>query len=300
MPAVATPLFNADSAYNEVAAQVAFGPRIPNSDAQIKCAAWMQARLRIVCDTVYRQQTNVKGGDGKSLRCINLIGAIHPAATRRVLLLAHWDCRPWADQDSKGKDKPILAADDGGSGVAVLLEVARALKEKSLPTDLGVDILFTDVEDYGREEWGENSYCLGTQYWALHPHVPGYKAAYGILLDMVGARGSQFPMERSSSEYAGSVQQQVWAAASHAGFSSYFPFIASRGGVTDDHVYVNKLAHIPTIDIISLSDGTESGFPPHWHTHADDMSIIDKSTMRAVGQTLLQVLFEEAGGKAAI
>lgn len=288
------PDFNADSAYRYVAAQVAFGPRTPGSKAQRDCAAWMQQMLRAFCDTVYRQEATVTGGDKKQLPCINLIGSIHPQAKKRVLLLTHWDSRPWADQDIKDKDKPILAADDGASGVGVLLELARQLKMHPLPESFGIDIFFTDVEDYGRTEWGDNSYCLGTQYWAQHPHVPGYKAAYGILLDMVGGRGSRFPMEQSSMQYAPEVQQRVWQAAATAGYSSYFPFQASSGGVTDDHKFVNEMAHIPTIDIIALTNATATGFPPHWHTHADNMEVIDKGTLKAVGQSLLQALSEDA------
>ncbi|MBS1629422.1 MAG: M28 family peptidase [Bacteroidetes bacterium] len=286
--------FNADTAYGYVAAQVAFGPRTPGSKAQRACAEWMQQKLRSFCDTVYRQETTVTGGDKKKLPCINLIGSIHPKAKKRVLLLTHWDSRPWADEDTKDTNKPILAADDGASGVAVLLELARQLKAHPLPESFGIDIFFTDVEDYGRSEWGENSYCLGTQYWAQHPHLPGYKADYGILLDMVGGRGSRFPMEQTSSQYAPDVQQRVWQAAAHAGYSSYFPFQPSQGGVTDDHKFVNEMAHIPTIDIIALTNSTATGFAPHWHTHADNIQVIDRATLQAVGQTLLQALSEDS------
>jgi glutaminyl-peptide cyclotransferase len=291
-----TATFNADTAYDYVAKQVAFGPRVPGTKQHRDCAAWLESVLKANCDTVYRQEGTVTAGAGaeeKQLPCINLIGSINPTAQRRVLLLAHWDTRPWADQDVKDKDKPILAPDDAGSGVAVLLELARTLNLKPLPAGLGIDILLTDVEDYGKSEWGDDSYCLGTQYWAQHPHVAGYKAAYGILLDMVGARGSSFPMEQTSTQYAPDVQQRVWSAASRAGFSSYFPYAASQGGVTDDHKFVNEMAHIPTIDIIALTDATPTGFPPHWHTHKDNMQIIDKGTLQAVGQTLVQTLSEE-------
>ena len=292
MPQVAVPGFNADSAYAHIEAQVAFGPRTPGSAAQRQCAAWMQQKLQAVCDTVYRQETTVVGWDSKNLPCINLIGAIHPKAQRRILLLTHWDSRPWADNDVVNTDKPILAADDGASGVGVLIEIARILKGKPLPENLGIDILFTDVEDYGKSGTVENdSYCLGTQYWARHPHVPGYKAEYGILLDMVGGRNAQFPLEQLSAQYAGDVQRRVWEAANRAGYSSFFPF-TQGGGITDDHKYVNELAHIPTIDIISLRNDQQNVFPAHWHTHNDNLSIIDKNTLKAVGQTLLQVLYE--------
>ncbi len=290
---VSAPVFNADSAYSYVATQVALGPRTPGSEAQTKCAAWMQQKLKAVCDTVYRQDTHVTGGDGKSLPCINLIGAINPKATHRILLLTHWDSRPWADRDTKDKDKPVLAADDGGSGVGVLLELANDIKAKGLSASLGIDILFTDVEDYGRSEWGEDSYCLGTQYWARHPHVPGYKADMGVLLDMVGARGAQFPLEGLSSQYAPVVQQKVWQAAATAGYSSYFPFTSSVD-ITDDHVPVNRLTGIKTVDIINLTPDNENPFAAHWHTQQDVMAIIDKNTLKAVGQTLLQFVYEQA------
>jgi peptidase M28-like protein len=294
---LSVPVFNADTAYDYVARQVAFGPRIPGSDAQGKCAKWMENKLEEVCDTVYKQDVHVTGGDGKSLPCINLIGVINPRAAKRLLFLTHWDSRPWADQDTKDKDKPILAADDGGSGVAVLLEAAREIKARGLSGDIGIDILFTDVEDYGRSEWGENSYCLGTQYWAHHNHIAGYKADFAILLDMVGARGAQFPMEGISTRYASDIQQKVWQAAGDAGYSSYFPYVAAAD-ITDDHVPVNQITGIKTIDIINLTPDMERPFAPHWHTHADAMDIIDKNTLKAVGQTLLQVIYRRAAPNA--
>ena len=293
VPSVSTPSFEADSAYSDIATQVALGPRTPGSAAQKQCADWMEHKLKGVCDTVYRQNTTVTGGDKKELPCYNLIGVIHPGATRRILLLTHWDSRPWADQDTKDKDQPVLAADDGGSGVAVLLEVARQLKAKGFPQDLGIDILFTDVEDYGKNTWGENSYCLGTQYWAHHPHVAGYRASLGILLDMVGARGAQFPLEGFSKEFAGPELQRVWQAASHAGYASFFPY-TEGGAITDDQVPVNEILGIKTIDIINLGTDPANPFAPHWHTHNDNMNIIDKNTLKAVGQTLLQVIYETA------
>jgi hypothetical protein len=293
LPQVQVPSFNSDSAYRLVAQAVSFGPRTPGSAAQRNCAAWMTEVLQKQTDTVYVQQVQVKGGDGKMLPCINLIGVINPQATRRILLLTHWDSRPWADNDTQNTDKPILAADDGGSGVGVLLEVARQLRENKLPANLGVDILLVDVEDYGKTEWGENSYCLGTQYWAKNPHVTGYRADFGILLDMVGARNAQFLLEGTSTYFAHDVQKMVWQAANKSGYSSYFLFTPG-GEITDDHIFVNQIAKIPTIDIINLVNQPNSVFAPHWHTHNDNMDIIDKNTLKAVGQTLLQIIFETA------
>ncbi|XZF12589.1 M28 family peptidase [Chitinophagaceae bacterium MMS25-I14] len=290
---VKVPDFNADTAYNLVAKQVAFGPRVPGTPAQKQCAAWMETMLKGVTDTVYKQQVQVRTGNGKMIPCINLVGAINPNAAHRVLLLTHWDSRPWADMDTKDTDKPILAADDAGSGVAVLLELARQIKSQPLPPNLGIDIFFTDAEDYGKDTWGDSSYCLGTQYWALHPHVPGYRADYGILLDMVGARNARFTMEGLSAQVAGDVQKNVWEAANRAGYSSFFPFTAGSA-IIDDHEFVNKLANIPTIDIINLAGNGNEPFAPHWHTHKDNMDIIDRTTLKAVGQTLLQVIYESA------
>lgn len=290
---IVTPSFSGDTAYSYVSRQVAFGARVPGSKAQQQCATWMQAALQASCDTVYRQETTVRAANGTSLPCINLIGAINPAASTRILLLTHWDSRPWADQDTRDMNKPILAADDGGSGTAVLLELARQIKAYGLSASIGIDILLTDVEDYGKSEWGDDSYCLGTQYWAAHPHIAGYKANYGILLDMVGARGAQFPLEAGSTRMAGEVQQKVWQAAAMAGCSSWFPY-AQGPEITDDHVPVNKIAGIPTIDIIHMRPDPQNPFPLHWHTHADDMSVIDKETLGAVGRTLLQVIYTEA------
>ena len=292
-PKIAVPAFNADNAYSHIEKQVSFGPRVPGTAAQKQCADWMLVKLKEVCDTVYQQRVKVKSGDGKMLPCINLIGSINPGATRRILLLTHWDSRPWSDMDMQVKDKPVIAADDGGSGVGVLIELARVIKENKLPAELGIDILFTDVEDYGKTEWGEDSYCLGTQYWARNPHTTGYKAEFGILLDMVGAANATFPMEQVSAQYAGNIQQQIWEAASTAGYKRYFPSVQGPG-ITDDHIYVNKLTGIPTVDIINMDLTGGNVFAKHWHTQQDNMMIIDKSTLKAVGQTLLQLIYEKA------
>jgi len=289
----AAPSFSSDSAYAYIDRQVAFGPRVPGTKAQKLCANWMHNSLRQWCDTVYRQETTVKAADGKMLPCINLVGVINPTAPKRILLLTHWDSRPWADEDTKDTGTPIPAADDGGSGTGVLLELARQIKSFGLPPSLGIDILLTDVEDYGKSEWGENSYCLGTQYWAAHPHIRGYKAEFGILLDMVGGKDAQFPIEAGSARMAGDVEQKVWDIAVAAGYSSWFPY--ARGPeITDDHVPVNKIAGIRTIDIIHLTPDPEHPFPTHWHTHADNMNVIDKATLKAVGETLIHVIYNEA------
>ncbi|WP_199417083.1 M28 family peptidase [Chitinophaga silvatica] len=285
------PVFQADSAYDYVAKQVSFGPRIPNTPAQEKCANWLIEKLKTWSDTVYVQKTTVIGPNKEKLPCINIIGSFNPAAKQRVLLLAHWDTRPWADEDAFDKTKKIDGADDGASGVAVLLEAARQFHLQR--PEAGIDILLVDVEDYGSKT-DENSFCLGTQYWAKNPHIPGYKANYGILFDMVGGRGTQFYMEGFSKQYAGAQMKLFWDVANQLGYSDFFRYENNGAFITDDHVPVNTIANIPTFDIIALQPNND--FAPHWHTQNDNINVIDRNTLKAVGQTLLQVIYNQPFG----
>ncbi len=291
-PETKVPEFNADSAYSFVKAQCEFGPRVPNTKAHIACGDYLIAKMKQWSDTVIIQKGILKAYDGTKLNFRNIISSFNPQSKNRILLFAHWDTRPWADKDSINKDKPILGADDGGSGVGVLMELARQLSINK--TNIGVDIAFFDAEDWGKEGGGEeseDSYALGTQYWAKNLHVKDYTADYGILLDMVGAKNAQFRFEGLSYQRAGSVVEKVWKAAASIGYSNYF-LNQDGGWVTDDHVYVNNIG-IPAIDIIHSNLSSRYGFPLHWHTHADNMDVIDSNTLRAVGQTLLKLVFFE-------
>jgi hypothetical protein len=290
------PNFNADSAYAFTAAQVAFGPRVPGTPAHAKCADYIVAKLKSYGISVIVQLGEVTTFDNKKLIAKNIIGQYNPDNKQRVLLCSHWDSRPFADQDSVRQDEPIDAASDGASGCAILIEMARDLQNSGLKT--GIDFIFLDVEDWGQPEDSKlppmkDSYALGTQYWAQHPHVPNYFASYGILLDMVGAKGAKFYQEKNSLSFAPYVVKKVWDAAARAGYSDYF--IYSPGGeVLDDHYYINTMANIPTIDIIQYDPNSRSRvFGDYWHTHNDNMSIIDKNTLKAVGQTLLEVVFTD-------
>ena len=212
---------------------------------------------------------------GKSMKLRNIIGQINPEAKRRSLLCAHWDTRPFADQEANAKlwHTPIDGANDGASGVGVLLEMARVLNE--LPLSIGVDIVFFDLEDWGTPEFhvgaaSSDSYCLGSQYWARSVAKERNKPEAGILLDMVGGRGARFYKEQISMYYAANVMDAVWRKAQELGFENYF--IPMRGGaITDDHLYVNRLADIPCIDIIQQDLTTETGFAPYWHTMSDPL-----------------------------
>jgi glutaminyl-peptide cyclotransferase len=284
-----SPDFNADSAYYFVQKQVNFGPRVTNSPEHKKCGDWMVSEFKKYTDNVIEQKATVTSYAGVKLNIRNIIAEINPAALKRILICAHWDSRPYADEDpvQANHNKPLLAADDAASSIGVMLEMARLLKVKR--PDIGIDFVCFDAEDWGKSEHGENSYCLGSQYWSANLHKPGYKAEYGILMDMVGSIGARFSWEAYSMRYAEPVVRKVWNTAAQLGYSNIFTPV-QVSAVTDDHKYVNQIANIPTIDIINFSD---NGFAPHWHTLKDDMSIIDRNTLKAVGQTLLEVIHRE-------
>ncbi len=281
-----TQLFNADSSYSFIEKQLSFGFRIPGTPEHKKCSEWLVSKLGSYVDTAFIQNGSATTFDGKKIPVYNIIGSIHPQAKKRMLLMAHWDSRPFADQDTDDQTKPIEGANDGASGVAVLLELARNSKLQKLPNDVGVDIIFFDAEDWGNSDH-ENSFCLGSQYWGKNLHTPGYSARFGVLLDMVGGKNAEFLWEANSNEWGNTVLQHVWTAAQELGYGNYFKTVNTHP-VIDDHVYVYKATKIPTIDIIHYT--SEGGFTPEWHTHQDNISNIDKNTLKAVGHTLENVI----------
>jgi hypothetical protein len=295
---VIIPDFNADSAYQYVFDQVAFGPRVPNTKEHALCADYLLGKLKNFSDTAYIQDFKVRAYNGKVLNGKNIIGSFQPHKKRRVLLCAHWDSRPYADYDSNEENHrtPIDGANDGASGVGVLLEIARQLQQTK--PGIGIDIIFFDVEDYGpphdeQKRTGDNWWALGSQYWAQNQHVPNYKAQYAILLDMVGAEDARFYYEGYSFDYAAKILKKVWKAGHKIGYGDYFIF-EQAGYISDDHVPINEIANIPAIDIIHLDPASANGsFFDHWHTKEDTMDKIDKNSLKVVGQTLLTVIFEE-------
>jgi Zn-dependent M28 family amino/carboxypeptidase len=292
---IKVPVFVADSAYQFIQSQVDFGPRVPNTDAHAQCAAYLSAKLKSFGAEVTEQKADLKAFNGTVLKAVNIIGSFQPEKQKRVLLFAHWDTRPWSDHDpdSANHNTPVLGANDGASGVGVLLEIARQLGQNA--PEVGVDIIFFDAEDYGAPETfsgnSEDSWCLGSQYWSKNPHKNGYKADYGILLDMVGAPGATFYKEEISMYYAAHVVNKVWDIAQNLGYGQYF-LNEKMGAITDDHLYVNRIAGIPSIDIIQYDKFAAKGFGQYWHTTHDTMENIDKATLNAVGNTLMHVLFQ--------
>lgn len=289
------PSFNADSAYLFVKQQVDFGPRVPNTDAHTKCAKYLENKLKSYNLNVIVQQGKVTTFNNKTLNIKNIVGEYNPDAEKRILLFSHWDSRPFADQDTKDRTKPILGANDGASGVGILLEIARQLSIEQ--PAIGVDIIFFDAEDYGQPSSGmtansSESWCLGSQYWAKNPHKENYKAEYGILLDMVGNANPVFTKERISMNYAPNIVEKVWKTAAEIGYGNYFVNQETYFVGTDDHKYVNEIAGIPSIDIIHYNRQTKN-FHSSWHTHNDNMNVIEKSTLAVVGETLLATIYNE-------
>ena len=292
---LASPEFNADSALAFTKAQVDFGPRIPSTEAHAKCAAYLIAKLKSFGGDVAVQEAPAKTFDGKSHRLKNIIAAFSPEKKQRVLITAHWDARPFSDQDPDPKmhDKPFDAANDGASGVAVILEMARQIQIKQ--PNVGVDFILWDIEDYGKsqdESANETTWCIGSQYWAKNPTFKANKPLFAINLDMVGGSNAQFTQDEISRKYAPDVLRKVWDIGNEIGYSAYFVNVPS-GNLIDDHFWVNQ-AGIPCIDIIHYSDA--AGFYSNWHTQLDNLNNIDKNTLLAVGQTVLETIYREVPG----
>lgn len=294
---VNVPAFSADSAYYFIEKQLEFGPRVPNTEAHENCAKWLEKEFIRLGAEVIVQNVKLEAFDGTLLNSFNVIAQFQATKANRLMLMAHWDSRPYADHDpdTNMRDIPIPGANDGASGVGVLLEIARHLGKN--PTTLGIDIILFDSEDYGVPdhkdiEWKADSWCLGSQYWANNPHKKDYYARYGILLDMVGAKDAIFTQEEVSVYYARNVVDNVWKTARNLGYSSYF--VSDRTPqIIDDHRYVNEIIGIPSIDIVQYDYNTESNFGHYWHTHKDDISVIDKNTLKAVGETVMHVIYSE-------
>ncbi len=289
--------FRADSAYEHIARQVGFGPRVPGSEGHKACRDYIIRTLgAYAADTIIVQDAEVTAFTGEVLPITNILASYKPGESRRILLAAHWDTRPWADMESSedSRNRPIPGANDGGSGVGVLLEIARNFQLRD--PEVGVDLLFVDAEDYGNSAgFGDktDTWCLGTQYWVDHmPYANGaVRPVYGILLDMVGGRNARFHQEMFSLEYAPNVTAKIWAEAASLGYGNIF--INSPGGaVTDDHIFLSR-AGIPTADIIETINEETANFPPTWHTHEDRLENIDKKSLEAVGRTVLNVVYKE-------
>lgn len=299
---VAVPTFNADSAMANLTAQTSLGPRVPGTPEHAAAVAMLTGRLESLGAKVLTQGNKVTDIAGRTYTVQNIHASLNPEARRRILLMAHYDTRPWADADpdASNHSRPIPGANDGASGVAVILEILRVASQN--PAPVGIDVLLTDAEDSGLTAPDdadmptlmryENSWCTGAQQWVQSPEFQALPAPeFGILLDMVGAPSATFHPEYFSMQYAPTVVEKIQAAAARAGASSYFP-TALSGAINDDHVHLNQ-AGIPTANIIDTRPGTERGFNATWHTMADGPQNISPATLQAVGNTLLNLIYNE-------
>lgn len=281
--------FNSDSAFNFIQRQVDFGPRVPGSSAHDQTAVYLEKKLAEYCDTAFTQYGTVANHLNQNIQIKNIVGSFNLSKKKRVLLCAHWDTRPMADQDAERPTEPSDGANDGASGVGVLIEAARQFQLQR--PDAGVDILFFDAEDMGDSKGAASTWCLGSQFWSKTPHVKNYVARFGILLDMVGPKNAVFAIEGNSWLYAQPYVKKVWNTAKRLGHGQYF--VNYQGGqLVDDHLFINEIIGIPTLDIIHYDARQNKGFGDFWHTHNDNMETIDKKTLKAVGETVCQVVMD--------
>jgi len=290
------PEFNADSAYAHIAAQVSFGPRIPGTETHARCGDYLVRKLSDYGATVTEQLDSATVGHGLRLPIRNIIASFGPEKSDRILLVAHWDSRPVADMDPHRPNEPIEGAHDGASGVGVLLEIARLIGLQQ--PAVGVDIILFDTEDQGKV-WEDGDdyetefyYCMGARHWAAHPHVSGYSARYGIMLDMVAAADARFTLEEHSMQHAAPQMHNVWAIAHRLGYGNYFPFNLTRI-VQHDHQFITEMAGIPTLAIMHHDIESRYAFGSYWHTHEDNITSVDRNTLKVVGQTVVQTLCNE-------
>lgn len=287
---VPVPAFNQDSCYTFIEKQLAFGPRVPNMTSHQECRDWLISKMEAYGAEVTAQHFTPRAFDGTTLNSTNVVARFNPEVRQRVLLCAHWDTRPMADKDTVDRDQPIPGADDGASGVAVLLEIARQLQMNPIP--MGVDIVLFDAEDYGADEPGHTyTWGLGSQYWSKNLPDKNYEVKYGVLLDMVGSKDARFTREGFSRQTAPVVTDKIWILANKMGKGKYFPLVDSDG-IIDDHFFIIENAKIPMINILNLKANQDFG--DYHHTHSDNIEIIDKNTLQAVGQVVLAVVYQES------
>ena len=299
---VPVPSFNQDSAFYFIRRQVEFGPRVPNTQGHRDTREFLVAKFQSLGAEVQEQNFTATTFDGNTVNLTNIIASYFPEKNKRVLVAAHWDTRPFADkeEDIDRRDEPIDGANDGGSGVGVILEMARAINSASNEPGVGVDFILFDGEDWGERIDGPRSvppgdleswFCLGSQYWSRNKHKRNYSAYYGILLDMVGAKNAQFRIEGYSEEYAGKVVKRIWDWGNALGHGMLFVY-ENEHAIVDDHKFVNEMGRIPMVNIVHF-DPAIGYFGDFHHTHKDNLEIIDKEVLRAVGETVLHVIYHE-------
>ena len=280
------PFFDGTKAFDYLTAQTNFGPRAVGTAAHQKCLNFLQTEMQKYAGAVNLQTFTHNGYNGEAVDLTNIISSFNLKATTRILLIAHWDSRSRAekDQNPKKMDQPILGANDGASGVAILMEIARHLK--ATPPAVGIDMLFADGEDYGKEDDLE-SYLLGSKYFAKN--LPqGFNPVYGILLDMVGDRQLGIPKESYSLHYAPDIVDLVWSTAKELGVYQFSD--DQQGYIIDDHLPFNEIG-IKTIDLIDYDYPDTSN--RYWHTTEDTPDKCSSESLEAVGRVLMTVIYRQ-------
>jgi hypothetical protein len=271
--------FNGPTAFTYLERQMSFGPRIPGTPGHRATGDWILSRLRASADTVIVQEIRHVTRQGDTLRLRNFFARFQPAATDRVLFLAHWDTRPHADQSQNlGQQRlPVPGANDGASGVAVLLGVADALKQRA--PAIGVDLLFDDGEDYGNFT-DSTDVLIGSRWFAAH-QPPAYQPLFAVLFDMVGDKDLQIYQEGNSLASAPEVVQRVWRAAADLGYERTF-VPAARHTLTDDHVSLQR-AGMHAIDVVDFDY-------PFWHTTEDTLDKVSAASLQIVGDVAIALV----------
>lgn len=274
--------FDGQTAFGYIEKQVGFGPRIPGTKAHQQMATWLDSLLRRRADTVVVQSWNHVTVNGDTLQLRNFLARFNPSAQKRILFLAHWDSRPRADSPlSRDSTKPVLGANDGGSGVALLLGVADVLKRT--PPAIGVDLLFVDGEDYGDFTKAPADVLIGSRYYGAH-QVAGPKPLYAVLFDLIADKDLQIYQEGNSLVGAPEVVELVWDTAKDWGYGGYF--IASpRHTLIDDHLELQK-AGIRAIDVVDFDY-------PAWHTQYDTIDKVSPASLQVVGDVATALVRRE-------
>jgi glutaminyl-peptide cyclotransferase len=283
------PKFDGVNAYNEVAEQVNFGPRDPGSKGHRETLNYIQNELKKYTNHVELQNFTYSGYDSTVLSLTNIIAKFNPEKKNRIMFFAHWDTRPRAEHATKPalRDKPILGANDGASGCGVLLELARILKNNKI--NYGIDLVFLDGEDYGKEH-DLNNFCLGSKHFA--ENYPTDKLpAFGVLLDLVGDKQAVFEREGNSDKFAPSVVSLIWNIAQQLNSTVF----SQDGGpeIYDDHIPLNQ-AGIVTVDIIDadlVGADTPIKRRNYWHSENDTMVNISKDTLQQLGDVLTYLIY---------
>ena len=281
-----SPPFDAAAALELVKTQTDFGPRVPGTEAHLQQLEWMESFLEPLAAVLQRQSFTAHNPFWEEdVAAHNLLASFYPEKTQRLLLCAHWDSRPVADQEDPPVEQPIDGAVDGAAGTAVLLQIARILSGHE--PAYGVDLLFFDAEDLGVSGDYEYTYFFqGSRHFAEVALETGYQPWFGILVDLIGDEPADYYKEYYSVRYAPDIVERVWSLADRLGLEQ---FKQQEGpALVDDHWILNREARIPTINI---TEGASDY--PYWHTLEDTYDKVHAESIGAVGEVLVAVLYPD-------